>query len=50
MIGILINKLFGIKKKEASKKDYDWDNFRKSFREQFRKLKEKGINMPIYFL
>lgn len=40
-----------LKKRDGAKKvDYDWENFRKSAGNQFRKLKEQGIRLPIFTL
>lgn len=45
-----LKKLFGIKKKETKERDFEWERFQKSAREQFQRLKDKGISIPVVTL
>lgn len=42
-------KLFENKKKTGPK-DFEWESFQKVAREQFVKLKEKGLSIPVMTL
>ncbi len=46
----LLERLLGRTKKENSPKDFEWENFQKVAREQFVKLKEKGLSIPVVTL
>ena len=46
----LIDRLLGRTKKENSPKDFEWESFQKVAREQFVKLKEKGLSIPVVTL
>lgn len=43
----LLDKMLGKKKKESKPRDFEWESFRKVAREQFVKLKEKGLSIPV---
>jgi len=38
------------KKKEARKRDFEWESFQSVAREQFLKLKDKGLSIPVMTL
>jgi len=46
----VIEKVLRIKKKESGPKDFEWESFQKVAREQFMKLKEKGLSIPVMTL
>ena len=46
----LIDRLLGRSKKENAPKDFEWESFQKVAREQFVKLKEKGLSIPVVTL
>lgn len=50
MINNLFKKLFGNRKKETRVRDFEWERFQKSAKEQFQKLKDKGISIPVVTL
>lgn len=50
MITNTIKNILGYKKKETRPRDYEWERFQKSAREQFLKLKKKGISIPVVTL
>ena len=50
MIRRLIEKLFESKKKETKPRDFEWEKFQKTAKEQFVRLKEKGLNIPVVTL
>ena len=50
MIIETIKKLFEGKRGESRPRDYEWEKFQVVARQQFRKLKEKGINIPVFTL
>ncbi|MBI4067638.1 hypothetical protein HY407_04595 [Candidatus Gottesmanbacteria bacterium] len=43
-------KIVGSRKKETKPKDFEWESFQKVAREQFVKLKEKGLSIPVVTL
>lgn len=47
MISKLIKKLFSQSRRENKPKDYEWERFQKSAKEQFVRLKEKGLSIPV---
>jgi hypothetical protein len=46
----LIEKLFGNKKRETKPIDFEWERFQKNAREQFVRLKKKGLSIPVVTL
>lgn len=50
MLKTVLQKLFGPKQKENVKRDYEWEKFQTMAKEQFRRLKEKGLNIPVVSL
>lgn len=47
MISSIITRLFQKKKRETKPRDYEWERFQLTAKEQFRRLKEKGISIPV---
>jgi hypothetical protein len=45
-----IKKIFGIRKKETKQRDFEWERFQKTAKEQFQRLKDKGISIPVVTL
>jgi hypothetical protein len=45
-----LKKMFGTKKKMTRARDFEWERFQKTAKEQFIKLKEKGISIPVVTL
>ena len=50
MIKGIIEKLFFSNKKKTEKKDFDWEHSQEVAKEQFKKLKDKGLSIPIVTL
>jgi hypothetical protein len=46
----LLERLFTSKKKETKKRDFEWENFQKSAKQQFKNLRDKGISIPVVTL
>ena len=49
MLKKLLSKLL-TKKKETKPRDFEWERFQKEAREQFQKLKDKGLSIPVVTL
>lgn len=49
MIKKFLSKIFA-KKKETKPRDFEWERFQKEAREQFQKLKDKGLSIPVVTL
>lgn len=50
MISNLLKRLFGLKKKETKERDFEWERFQKTAKDQFLRLKEKGLSIPVVTL
>ncbi len=50
MIRKIIEKLIDSKKREAKPRDFEWEKFQKTAREQFEKLRDKGLSIPVVTL
>ena len=50
MINNLLKKIFGFKKRETKERDFEWERFQKVAKEQFLRLKEKGLSIPVVTL
>lgn len=50
MIIDTLKKIFGIKRKETKQRDFEWESFQKTAKDQFVKLKEKGLSIPVVTL
>ncbi len=50
MLSNLLQKLFAKSNKEAKQRDFEWEKFQKTAKEQFIWLREKGIRIPIVSL
>lgn len=50
MISNLFKKLFNLKRKETKERDFEWERFQKTAKEQFVRLKEKGLSIPVVTL
>lgn len=50
MMKKIIEKLFGSKRREARPRDLEWEKFQKTAREQFVKLRDKGLSIPVVTL
>lgn len=50
MIKRLIGKLIKGKKKETRPRDFEWEKFQKTAKEQFVRLREKGLSIPVMTL
>jgi len=46
----ILNKLFTAKKKKTEARDFEWEKFQVMAKEQFRKLKDKGLSFPVVTL
>ena len=49
MIKGLLRKLTG-QKKETKPRDFEWEKFQQTARQQFRRLKDKGLSIPVVSL
>jgi len=45
-----LKNLFEEKRKETKARDFEWERFQKTAKEQFIKLKDKGLNIPVVSL
>lgn len=43
-------KLFDTNKKETRPRDFEWERFQRMAKEQFKKLKDKGLSIPVVTL
>lgn len=50
MIKDLFQKLFAPKRKANVKRDYEWEKFQAVAKDQFRRLKDKGLSIPVVTL
>ena len=50
MIKDLFQKLFTPKRKANVKRDYEWEKFQAVAKDQFRRLKDKGLSIPVVTL
>jgi hypothetical protein len=50
MVSGIFKNILGNKKKETKPRDFEWEKFQKSAREQFIKLKKKGLSIPVVTL
>jgi len=50
MMSNLIKKLFNQSRKETKERDFEWERFQKIAKEQFVRLKEKGLSIPVVTL
>lgn len=50
MIKDLFQKLFIPKRKANVKRDYEWEKFQIVAKDQFRRLKDKGLSIPVVTL
>lgn len=50
MIKRILSKIFTFKKKETKPRDFEWENFQKVAREQFIRLRDKGLSIPVVTL
>lgn len=46
----LLEKLFESKKKKTQPKDFEWERFKTMTRQQFLRLKDKGLSIPVVTL
>ena len=46
----LLEKLFESKKKKTAPKDFEWEKFKTMARQQFLRLKDKGLSIPVVTL
>ena len=46
----LFERLFEPKKKKTIPKDFEWEKFKTMARQQFLKLKDKGLSIPVVTL
>lgn len=47
MIKKILEKLFEKKRKETGPRDFEWERFQANAKEQFKKLKDKGLSIPV---
>lgn len=45
----LLKRLIG-QKKETKPRDFEWEKFQQTARQQFRRLKDKGLSIPVVSL
>lgn len=50
MFNTLFRKFFIKTKKEAKQRDFEWENFQSSVRQQLKSLQNKGISIPVITL
>ncbi|MBI3955295.1 hypothetical protein HY338_02520 [Candidatus Gottesmanbacteria bacterium] len=50
MIKDLFQKWFAPKRKANVKRDYEWEKFQSVAKDQFRRLKDKGLSIPVVTL
>ena len=50
MIRKIIDRLFNTKKRETKPRDFEWEKFHATAKEQFERLKEKGLSIPVVTL
>jgi hypothetical protein len=47
MIRKFLARLTGGTKRETKPKDFEWEQFQASARKQFKRLKDKGLSIPV---
>lgn len=47
MIKDFFKRLTEGKRKETKPKDFEWEKFQQTAQQQFKKLKEKGLSIPV---
>ena len=50
MISNLLKKIFSLKRKETKVRDFEWEKFQKVAKDQFIRLREKGLSIPVVTL
>jgi hypothetical protein len=50
MIKRIFKNIFKSKRKETKERDFEWERFQKTAKEQFVKLKDKGLSIPVVTL
>lgn len=45
----IFEKIFN-KRKETKPRDFEWERFQRQAREQFKKLQERGLSIPVFTL
>lgn len=50
MMKKIFEKIFGSKRRETRVRDFEWEKFQKTAREQFVKLRDKGLSIPVVTL
>lgn len=50
MVKKLFSRFFEKRKREEGPRDFEWEKFQKTAREQFVKLKDKGLSIPVMTL
>ncbi len=46
----ILGKLFESRKKKTQEHDFEWERFQLVAKEQFKKLKDKGLTIPVVTL
>lgn len=50
MIKRILNKIFAAKQKETKPRDFEWERFQQTAKEQFIRLNKKGLSIPVMTL
>jgi hypothetical protein len=50
MMKKILKAIFGTRDREAKPKDFEWESFQKSAKDQFVKLREKGLSISVVTL
>jgi len=50
MLKKVFAKLFENKRRETRPRDFEWEKFQKTAKEQFVKLRDKGLSIPVVTL
>jgi hypothetical protein len=50
MIKRFLDKIFTTGRKKTEKRDFEWESYQRVTKEQFRKLKDKGLSIPVMTL
>ncbi|MBI4991214.1 hypothetical protein HZB96_03930 [Candidatus Gottesmanbacteria bacterium] len=50
MIRKIVERILGSKRREAKPRDFEWERFQRNAREQFERLRDKGLSIPVVTL
>ncbi len=46
----IFEKLFSTRRRETRPRDFEWERFQKTAKEQFVRLRDKGLSIPVVTL